>query len=549
MRFRWVARAAAAILCLAALLGSQAVPTARTGGGAPLGGRALEEPPLAEPPLTEHPLLILPFQNHSGDENLDWIGESFSIALDAALRADGRDPLTRAERAAAFDQAGVPQTGALSQATLITIANNVDAAWLVTGSFDYTPAAAAHAGTVAAPTSGQTGSPADAAAAGPSGDLTVNAEVFNLVGEHMSRVRVGPRPLAELRNLEAELAFRVVQSVDPDTALTLAQLRARRQQVSLPAYESYIRGLMAPEPERQVNFFLQAARLQPNFSSAIFQAGKWYFENQDYQTALLWLPRVRADDPDYAQALFLAGEAAYDQRQYDRAADYDQRLAALLPLPQVLSNWGLAETRRGDKQSLDLLGRAVAEDPDYAAARANLAAAECRFGQRREALAAARQAATRTTDPDLLRALAAFETALGRPGASCPGGRAARAGRALETLATDFPAESFHQLAAAIVGFNAAKAATLPSGDQLDFHLGQGEALLGKGALEAAQKEFQAALALNAKSPAAHIGLARLDVARQDWAAAAAQLAVLRALAPHDPELAKLTATVNRHHH
>lgn len=82
-------------------------------------------------------VLILPFNNRSGDLNLDWIGESFVQALSDTLRGAGVPVVNAQQRATAFNQEGVPDLSTLSQATLIQVAAKAHAGWLILGRFDY----------------------------------------------------------------------------------------------------------------------------------------------------------------------------------------------------------------------------------------------------------------------------------------------------------------------------------------------------------------------------------------------------------------------------
>lgn len=505
--------------------GGSAAPPPRPPGAAPTSVSA----PTAS---LAAPLLVLPFDNQSTDGNLDWIGEGVAEAVHDALQADGQPVLNRKERAEAFDQAGIPLLTTLSQATLIAVADDVDASWLITGAFNYTPPALP-------PPAANGVADVSSAAPATAGRFTLSATLINLRGEHLVRVSAPPGRLRDLEALEARLAWQVLRQVDPDTTLTAAQIEARQQRVALPAYENYIRGLVAGEPTAKLKYFLAAVRLQPDYSRAIYHAGLWYFNNDDYKTALLWLPKVHADDPDYPQAQFLAGQAAYELGDYRRAAAFNQTLAAQWPLPQVLNNWALAAAREREPQAAALLRRALVAEPGDPDLEANLAAVECRLGDRAAALAAARLSRQAQPDDDT----AAFLAALSRPHARCPD---TRASNALENLASDFPIDSFRQLAAAMLQFNAAKAEAMAPADRLAFHLKQGDDFLGKGALEAAEKEYRAALAIDAHSAGAHLGLARLYLLRQNWPAARAQLAVLEAIAPRDPQVRVLKTALSR---
>ncbi|MGH9536196.1 MAG: CDC27 family protein, partial [Terriglobales bacterium] len=324
--------------------------------------------PLSAQAPAPAPILVLPFNNRSGDVNLDWIGESFVQAFADAFRLAGQPVLDQSERAAAFNQEGVPNLATLSQATLIQVAARANAGWLILGRFT---------------------------AVG--GQFSARASVFDLRRQHLVRVSARPGPLPQLETIEARLAWRVLRVIAPDTTVSEAQVLAQRQQVPLAAYERYIRALLATEPPVQHKFLVAAVHLDPGYSQAIYRLGLWYWRDQDYHTALLWLPQVDARDPNYPGALFLAARCAYRLGRYGRAAALDQRLAALWPLAQVLNNWALAEAQLGQLHALTLLARARrtlgADGGLQTLLAGNTAAVACQLGDRERALAVAQAAA------------------------------------------------------------------------------------------------------------------------------------------------------------
>lgn len=451
-------------------------------------------------------VLILPFNNRSGDLNLDWIGESFVQALSDTLRGAGVPVLNAQERATAFNQEGVPDLSTLSQATLIQVAATAHAGWLIVGRFHYSH-----------------------------GQFRARATIFNLRRQHLVRVHAGPGRLAQLETIQARLAWRVLRVLAPHTTVTAAQVLAQRQQVPLAAYERYIRALLATEPAVQHKFLVAAVHLDPEYSHAVYRLGLWYWHNDDYRTALLWLPQVNPRDPNYPRALFLAARCAYRLGRYPQAAELYQRLAARWPLPQVLNNWALAESRLGRQDALSILDRARHAAGADGALRtrldANSAAVACELGNRALAISMAQAAAPEAGTP-----LASLRSQLRAPGAACPNAAA----RALEQPARSLPLGRFRRMEAAVEQLNRAKAAGMPSSQRLAFHLRQGRRLLRQGALDAAQQEFLTALALDPRDAAAHVGLAELDLARHDAPAARAQVAVLRAIAPRDHAIAAL---------
>ncbi|MGH9506470.1 MAG: hypothetical protein ACRD13_06055, partial [Terriglobales bacterium] len=463
---------------------------------------------------TQARILVLPFNNQSGDINLDWIGESFVQAFSDTFRGAGLPVLGPSATDAAFNQEGVPHRSTLSQATLIQVAGQAHAGWLILGSFA---------------TSG--------------GQFQATASVINLSRQHLTRVSAGPAPLAKLQTVQGQLAWRVLSILLPGTTITQAQVLTRRQQVPLAAYERFIRALLATEPAVEHKFLADAVHLDPEYSQAIFRLGLWYWRNDDYRTALLWLPQVDAQDPDYPRAQFLAGQSAYRLGQDRRATELYSRLATLWPRPQVLNNWALAAARLRQRDALTLLSRArrmapaapaaadtagasPASDPDLAALlTTNAAAVACQLGDSAQALAIAQAANPAAGSP-----LAAFVAQLSAPGAVCPN----RAARDLAQPAQHFPIERFRQQEAARERADRAQAAALPAPRRLQFYLAAAVQFEDAGDLGAAQRQLLAALRLAPRSAAAHIGLVHLDLLRWDAPAARAQVAVLRAITPHN---------------
>lgn len=427
---------------------------------------------------------VLPFDNHSANANLDWMGESFVESLTAALQDAGLSVITRQERSAAFDQAGIPLLPTLSLATRMHIAADADAHWLIFGEYRY---------------DGTT--------------FRASASVVDLDHEHLIDVPEETGALQDIELIQDHLAHSVLQAIrpgiDPDSLPV-------RQHVLLPAYENYIRGVIATDPDVRLKYLQAAVRLQPDYSHAIFRLGEEYFHRDDFANALLWLPRVRRSDPDYWQSQFLSGLAAFHAGQYPRAVAFFREISARLPMTEVLNNLGVSLTYTQPNDAVPVLLHAQQQDPSDPDIVRNLAAAYLVTGDRQHALPLLQQMVRqngRQAASDLLT------TAEGSGPIDAP------SVLKTELLKSDFPADSFRQLEATIVAFDAHKAQTLPDAQRLQFHVEQGRQLLDKGALDGAEKEFRAALKVDANSGPAHLGLAQVAVARRDWSHAEAEAA------------------------
>src|SRR6476620_3584853 len=80
-------------------------------------------------------VVILPFANHSRVPGFGWMSESFPELLEERLKNPALNILGREERLLAFERIGIPYVSSLSKASLIKIAEELDAELLVLGEF------------------------------------------------------------------------------------------------------------------------------------------------------------------------------------------------------------------------------------------------------------------------------------------------------------------------------------------------------------------------------------------------------------------------------
>src|ERR1700743_1577778 len=80
-------------------------------------------------------VLVLPFENRSGNATLNWIGDSFPDTLDRRLNSAGFLTISHDDRVFALTHLGLPGDFRPSRATTIRIAQQLDANYVVIGSF------------------------------------------------------------------------------------------------------------------------------------------------------------------------------------------------------------------------------------------------------------------------------------------------------------------------------------------------------------------------------------------------------------------------------
>ena len=78
----------------------------------------------------------MPFENVTRNSRIFWLGEASAVLLPDDLNALGSDAIAREERRHAFDRLQVPPAAALTDATVIRIAQLVGAAQVIVGSLE-----------------------------------------------------------------------------------------------------------------------------------------------------------------------------------------------------------------------------------------------------------------------------------------------------------------------------------------------------------------------------------------------------------------------------
>ncbi len=426
--------------------------------------------------------MVMPFTGRAARPGLFWLGESFAVGLRQALRGSAVSVLGRREMHRAFNREGIPDVPTLSHATLMSVAANVDARWLVVGRYRY-----------------------------QARKLSVQADLIDLRRERLHRFQIAPQALDRLQWAQARLSWKILAFIRHRNTVkpqAFADFWRREPPVALPAFESYVRGLLASSARLRLQYFRAAAHLQPGYDAAIYRLGLWHFHRNQFQGALRWLPRVRPRDPHYWRAQFACGFAALALGQNLRAAEFFREIAAVLPLPEVLNDWALAASRLGEPGAADLFARARgaagADAGTRQKIRANLAGYACRRDQPAEALIWLRKLADGPTPPsgDAMQAhWQKLIQQLTQTPAPSSAGLQALAGQ-IEEPSRRFPLRRFQQMETVMSEFAIAKARALPAAAQAARLLAQARQLRRAGALAGARREYQYVLHLPGVSPA-----------------------------------------------
>jgi tetratricopeptide (TPR) repeat protein len=306
--------------------------------------------------------LVLPFFNHSKSTNLNWIGESIAESVSDSLASEGLLVLDREDRLEAYRRLSLRPGAELTHASVFKIGEKLDASQVVYGTYELIP-------------------PADPNS--PSkGSLRITARILDLKHTRQSREFSEVGALEDLGKLQTRLGWQALSALKPRGGPTEREFMQARPGVRLDAVESYVRGLLAPQPEQRHRYFTQAARLDEHYSQPCYQLGKIYWEQKDYRVAGAWLERVARSDPHYFEAQFFLGLSRYLTGDFKGAEQSFQTVAGVLPLNEVFNDLGAAQWQRGDYTAAAASFRKALEgdaaDADY---HFNLGAALWRAGQ------------------------------------------------------------------------------------------------------------------------------------------------------------------------
>lgn len=288
--------------------------------------------------------LVFPFENAGTAPRLDWIGEGLEELTIQRLSAAEQQVYSHSGRVNEMDLYGLPAGAKLSHATMLHIAQELDADYIVFGSYT---------------SDGQ--------------NLKVSARLLRI-----SPVALLPEiretgPLASLMDLHNRLLWRLLRSNDSSFPLSLGDFSGLQRPLSLAAFEQYIHGLLANDDESRLRALKEAAHLEPDWPDPAFAIGEVYFQRNDCLSALPWFAKVPHWHPQKVEATFSTGVCRLRMGQAEQAEevfatlqeDLHRNLVSGADLPEILNNLGIARARQENlPAAFTAISRASDIDPD-----------------------------------------------------------------------------------------------------------------------------------------------------------------------------------------
>ena len=436
-------------------------------------------------------VLVFPFSNSSHLPGLEWMSEAFPEILSQRLDTTSLYVISREDRQYAFDRMGIPVNLHASRATLYRIATQLDADFILLGSYSY---------------DGQA--------------LTARAQVLDMKLLRLLPEQVESGPLNQIMSIQTALAWDVLRQMRPKFSEPKQQFLQRAPAVRLDAFENFIRGVLAATTADKVRYLKSAMAIDSNYPQASLLLGKTYFAGHDYEQAAATLAKFPADDPAFAQASFYLGLSEFHLGHFDKASAAFKATAERVPLTEVLNNIGAAESRRGRRTAADYFQKAVKADPSDPDYHFNLGVALYRAG---DAPAAQRQLnetlRLRPGDPE---ARQFGEAIVASPAPAVP----------LSRIKQNYDESSYRQLALELQNAIEESIGKAKPAAQASLHLERARELLASGAAVQAESQFRASLAQDPGNPDALAGLAHALLLENNFAEARKQAQAAVAVEP-----------------
>ncbi|PSH04509.1 MAG: hypothetical protein CXZ00_06725 [Acidobacteria bacterium] len=403
-------------------------------------------------------VLVLPFDNSTHQPGLEWISEAFPEIIGQRLDTRSLYLISRDDRQYAFDRMGIPVNLHASRATLYRIAEQLDADYVLLGSYSY---------------DGRT--------------FTARAQVLDMKALKLSPDQVENGPLTDLLSIQTALAWDVLRLMRPSFSEPREEFLRRAPAVRLDAFENFIRGVVASGRADKIRYLKAAIAINPQYAQAIMLLAKTYFADRKYDQAALWFAKIPSDSAS-GEASFLLGLCQYHLGQFEKASAAFKATAERVPLTEVLNNIGVTESRRGRRDAADYFQKAVQADPSDADYHFNLAVALYRKGDLAGAQRQLRDTLSRRPNDNEARqfqeSIAASASNPVHPAVSVPFPRIKR----------NYDESSYRQLAVEMQNAIEQSIGKAKPADRAALHVEKARAFLAGGAAGEAESQFREAL-------------------------------------------------------
>src|SRR2546425_418958 len=211
--------------------------------------------------------LIFPFENPGRTTRLDWLGEGLEELTIERLASVGQQLFTHEERQAALEKSGLPMSTRFSRATMLRIAEDMDADFVIFGRYAY-----------------------------DGKKLKITANLLRVSPPGLVPAIQESGSLEELMDMHQRLTWRLLRAAAPAYKHSEQEFAKMQRPLRLDAFVHYIRGVLVGADEQRILRLPQAARLASGWADPAYALGQSYFARRDCDDALAWVSEVPPTD-------------------------------------------------------------------------------------------------------------------------------------------------------------------------------------------------------------------------------------------------------------
>lgn len=272
-----------------------------------------------------------------------WVGEAAALLIADALQAQGYPVFTRAERTAAFEELELPVTAPLTRATILKVAQLVGASDVIVGTITIDGA-----------------------------DAAVRARSVRVEAGRAQPDIAERAPLRDLAVTAGRIASRISEQALRAPRVTPGAAAAPPSVPPLPAFEAYVKGLVAPTPATREKFLREALTLAPDYARANLALWELLDDQDRHGDALTEAKKASGDRALGRRARFAAAVSLIALERYDEAFAELEAMQKSQPSPVILNAQGVIQIRRGGTPQtgrpvffFNKAAEAAPDDPDF----------------------------------------------------------------------------------------------------------------------------------------------------------------------------------------
>jgi tetratricopeptide (TPR) repeat protein len=250
---------------------------------------------------------------------LQWLGEGIALSISDQLDTQDLSAVDRVELLRLVEGLDLPPGAPLSRGSMIRVAQNAGADFLVMGVIS-----------------------------GREQNLKISVRVLDVKALKLGGEMVANGPFTALTQMENELAWLILSNNSLAPAYSRERFQGRTRKVPNTAYAYYVQSFEASGEDDKLHLLLKAVEIYRDFPEAQFRIGSLYFNRGNCGSAIPHLALGRGSKSTQLDGDFMRGTCYIQVDQPTLAIQTLWNLLQVSRSAEVLNNLGVAYLRKGD---------------------------------------------------------------------------------------------------------------------------------------------------------------------------------------------------------